>query len=190
MSGQVPEPPELRISDADRDRAIQRLNDAVTEGRLTMPEFEQRMDGVLAARTASEVAPHLADLPAVPAGPEHGELRTTASNIKRTGRWLVPRKLSVHSRAGSVKLDLTDAVVSHPVVELVLEVSAGSTTVVLPRGASVNVDQVELVASTAKVRRVPSSHEPVGTPHLVVTGKQRAGSLLVRHQRRFLRWRW
>lgn len=191
MEGQLPERPEVRISDADRERAVQRLNDALAEGRLTMPEFEQRVDGVLQARTGSEVQPHLADLPGAPVGPEQGELRATASDLKRTGRWLVPRRLSVFSKAGSVKLDLTEAVVAHPVVELVLEVHAGSTTLVLPRGASVYIDQIELVASTAKVRRkVRSSPEPVGTPHVVVTGKQRAGSLVVRHQRRFLRWRW
>ncbi|MGH3679541.1 MAG: DUF1707 SHOCT-like domain-containing protein [Natronosporangium sp.] len=191
MEGQLPERPEVRISDADRERAVQRLNDALAEGRLTMPEFEQRVDGVLRARTGSEVQPHLADLPGTPAGPEHGELRATASDLKRTGRWLVPRRLTVHSKAGSVKLDLTDAVVSHPVVEVVLDVFAGSTKLILPRGASAYIDQVELVASTAKVRRsVPTSPEPVGTPHVVVTGKQHAGSLVVRHQRRFLRWRW
>ncbi|MPZ25374.1 MAG: DUF1707 domain-containing protein [Micromonosporaceae bacterium] len=188
---QLPERAEVRISDADRDRAVQRLHDAVAEGRLTMPEFEQRVDGVLQARTGSEVAPYLADLPATLAGPEHAELRATASDLKRTGRWLVPRRLSVFSKAGSVKLDLTEAVLAHPVVELVVEVHAGSTTVVLPRGASVYVDQIELVASVAKVhRRVQTSPEPVGTPHVVVTGKQRAGKLVVRHQRRFLRWRW
>jgi hypothetical protein len=191
VSGQLPERPEARISDADRERAIQHLGDALAEGRLTMPEFEQRLDGVLPARTASDLAPYLADLPAAPAVPEHAELRAAASSIKRTGRWMVPRRLSVHSKAGSVKLDLTDAVVAHPVVEVALEVYAGSTTLVLPRGASVNVDPVELVASSVKVRsQVPTSTEPVGRPHVVVTGTQRASSLLVRHQRRFLRWRW
>jgi hypothetical protein len=89
-----------------------------------------------------------------------------------------------------VKLDLTEAVISHPVIEVALETTAAKTILVLPAGASVDVDQVEQVASSTKVRKVPTSTEPAGEPHVVVTGKQRAGSLLVRFQRRFLRWRW
>jgi hypothetical protein len=187
--------PELRISDADRERAVHRLQDAVGEGRLTLAEFEERVELVQRARTASELAPHLADLPGlagVPRAPEHKELRVTASTLRRTGRWVVPRRLSVHSRAGSVKLDLTGAVISHRVVEIALEMYAASATLVLPRGASVDCEPVEsgMVASSIKVRGIPTSVEPVGTPHVVVTGKLRAGGLTVRPQRRFLRWRW
>lgn len=45
------EPPEVRISDADRERAVVRLQDAVTEGRLTISEFDERVAGVMRART-------------------------------------------------------------------------------------------------------------------------------------------
>lgn len=184
----------MRISDADRDRAVARLNDAVAEGRLTLAEFEDRVQGVLNARTAAEVAPYLADLPGTtPTAPEHGQLRSTMSSLKRAGRWTVPRRLSVHSKAGSVRLDLTDALIAYPVIEIALEVYAGSTTLIVPEGASVNVEQVEvdMVASTIKVKKkVPTSTEPVGRPHIVISGKQWAGTLVVRHQYRFLRWRW
>jgi uncharacterized protein DUF1707 len=186
----VSESPELRISDTDRERAVQRLQNAVTEGRLTMSEFDERVAGVLRARTGSEVQPYLADLPATRTAPEAGQLKAAMSTIKRTGQWIVPRRLSVNNKAGSVKLDLTDAVIAHPVIEIAIEVYAGSTTLVLPRGASVDVEQVELVASSAKVRKVPTSTEPIGEPHVVVTGKQWAGTVTVRYQRRFLRWRW
>jgi len=189
----LPEKPELRISDADRDRAVERLNQAVADGRLTIAEFDERVSGVLRARTGSEVEPYLADLPAVPgapAAPEYRELKAAMSTLKRTGRWVLPRRLSVRNKAGSVKLDLTDAVIAHPVVEIALEVYAGSTTIVVPQGASVDIEQIELIASSSKVRKVPTSTEPVGQPHVVVTGKQWAGSVVVRHQRRFLRWRW
>jgi Domain of unknown function (DUF1707) len=186
----VSEPPELRISDADRERALQHLQNAVSEGRLTMSEFDERVAGVLRARTGSDLRPYLADLPASRAAPEQGQLRATMSTIKRTGEWVVPRRLSVTNKAGSVKLDLTDAVIGHPVIEIAIEVYAGSTTLVLPRGASVDIEQVELVASSGKVKKVPTSTEPIGEPHVVVTGKQWAGSVTVRHQRRFLHWRW
>lgn len=181
----------MRISDADRDRAVERLNQAVGEGRLSLSEFEERVQGVLSARTAAEVAPYLADLPGgVATAPEQGQLRAAMSNLKRNGRWTVPRRLSVDSKAGNVRLDFTEAVIAHPVVEVALAVYAGTTTLVLPEGASVDVERVEVVASNVKVRDVPTSTDPVGRPHVVVSGKQWAGNLVVRQQRRFLRWRW
>jgi hypothetical protein len=186
--------PELRIADADRERAVQRLNDAVSEGRLSMSEFDERVAGVLRSRTAPELEPYLADLPGsvgYRAAPEHQELRTTMSTLKRTGRWVVPRRLTVHSRAGRVKLDLTDAIISHPVIEVTLQVAAATVTLVLPSGASVDVDRVEPIAGRTRVRRkVTAGSEPVGQPHLVVSGKLWANTLVVRCQRRFLGWRW
>ena len=54
---------ELRISDVDRDRAAAALNTAVSEGRLTWPEHEERLARVYTARTGAELAPLFADLP-------------------------------------------------------------------------------------------------------------------------------
>lgn len=184
---------------------MQRLNDAVTEGRLTMAEFDERVAAVLRARTASEVAPHLADLPGPAAGasgageqpgtavaPAYGEIRTTASTVKRESQWLVPQRLSVNSKAGTVKLDFTEAVIRSRVVELALDVYAGTVVLVLPPEASVNVEGLEagMFASSVKIRKIATSSEPTGHPHIVVSGRQWAGTLLVRQQRRFLHWRW
>lgn len=36
--------PELRASDADRERVAEVLRDALAEGRLDMTEFEERLD--------------------------------------------------------------------------------------------------------------------------------------------------
>ncbi|GAA3614091.1 DUF1707 domain-containing protein [Nonomuraea rosea] len=179
------------MSDADRERLAARLHAAVGEGRLTLEEFEQRLSGVLGARTFGEVEPYVADLPGGPVtahAAERTELRTVASSLKRHGHWVVPRVLRVSAKVGSVKLDFTDAVIPHQVVEIELDVYAGSTTIVLPPGSSVNIDDVELIASPAGVKDVATS--PGYGRHFVVRGKQRAGRLLVRQQRRFWKWRW
>lgn len=187
------DPPEPRLADRDREQAVQRLGQALAEGRLTMDEYDERVAAVLQARTASELAPQLADLPggapATGTALEHGQLRTTMSTIKREGRWVVPRRLHVHSKAGTVKLDLTEAVITHPVIELEVELYAGSVTLLVPDGASVNVEPAEqgMVASTVKVRGVTRSTEPVGEPHVVISGKQWAGTVVVRRRRRFFR---
>ena len=89
-----------------------------------------------------------------------------------------------------MKLDFSDAVIAHRVVEIDLHVTAGWTVLVVPPGASADVDQVVLVASPLHVRGVPASPSAGSGVHFVVRGKQSAGKLTVRHQRRFWRWRW
>lgn len=192
MSGElVPRPPETRLSDVDRERVVERLRGSLGEGRMTLEEFEQRLTGVLSATTFGEVSTYLDDLPGGPVAvsvPDFTELRATAGSVKRRGYWLAPRRLAARVKSGSMRLDFTEAVVAHRTVEIEVAVNSGSVTLVLPPDASVDTDGVELVASSASVRGVPT-HPGTG-PRFVVTGTLHAGRLTVRHQRRFLRWRW
>jgi hypothetical protein len=181
------------MSDSDREAIVARLGTALSEGRLTLEEFEQRVDGVVRARTFGEVQPLVADLPGLtPALAKRDvvELRANAGSIARKGRWIVPKRLVVHSLAGSVKLDMRQAVIDQPVVEIELDVQAGSTKIVLPAGATADIDDVTATAGSAKSKVPPAPEPGSGAPHLLVRGNVSAGSLLVRYERRFLRWRW
>lgn len=53
----------LRVSDADRERVAESLREGCGEGRLRLDELEERLERAYAARTASELAPLVADLP-------------------------------------------------------------------------------------------------------------------------------
>lgn len=71
----------LRIGDAEREQSVAALGRHLGAGRLTMAEFESRLDVVYAARTRGELDEVLADLPASeptrrPAAPS--ESRSTA----------------------------------------------------------------------------------------------------------------
>jgi hypothetical protein len=181
------------MSDSDREGVLARLSTALGEGRLTLAEFEERVDGVLRARTFGEVQPLVADLPSVaPALVKRDvvELRANAGSIARKGRWIVPKRLVVRSKAGSVKLDMRHAVIDDPVVEIELAVQAGSTKIVLPPGATADIDDVTANAGSAKSRVPPAPEAGATAPHLLVRGNVSAGSLLVRYERRFLGWRW
>jgi hypothetical protein len=57
----------LRVSDADRDRAIAELSEHFQAGRLTVDELEDRTGRALQARTAEELAGLFTDLPRRPA---------------------------------------------------------------------------------------------------------------------------
>ena len=56
-------PGDLRVSDADRDRAQAELSEAFRAGRITADEFDQRSGEALRARTGKELTALLADLP-------------------------------------------------------------------------------------------------------------------------------
>ena len=55
--------PQLRVSDADRERAVTKLGEHAAAGRLTHEELEERGDRALAARTNADIDTLFADLP-------------------------------------------------------------------------------------------------------------------------------
>ena len=62
-SGRSFQPGDLRVSDADRDRALSELGEAFRVGRITADEFDQRSGQALHARTGKELTALLTDLP-------------------------------------------------------------------------------------------------------------------------------
>ncbi|MFJ9928339.1 MULTISPECIES: DUF1707 and FHA domain-containing protein [Streptomyces] len=59
----APVPASARLSDAERERALEVLRDGVAKGRLSHDTFVRRMELVLGARHADEIAVLVADLP-------------------------------------------------------------------------------------------------------------------------------
>jgi hypothetical protein len=62
-------PDELRVSDAERASAQERLRRAVGDGQLDLHEFDVRVQSVWAARTRGELVRVTADLPEPPPPP-------------------------------------------------------------------------------------------------------------------------
>jgi len=54
----------MRAADADRDRVVEFLQQAYSEGRLSKDEYDVRMGRALAARTYADLDQLVADLPA------------------------------------------------------------------------------------------------------------------------------
>jgi len=57
--------PNIRASDADRDRAATLLREHHAAGRLTVEEFSDRLDRAFAAKTVGEIDGLLRDLPGI-----------------------------------------------------------------------------------------------------------------------------
>jgi hypothetical protein len=55
--------PDLRVGDAERDAVAARLRESYAQGRLTLDEFNERLDAALAATTERELSQITRDLP-------------------------------------------------------------------------------------------------------------------------------
>ncbi|CAA0078900.1 putative protein [Mycolicibacterium vanbaalenii] len=175
-------PPEMRASDADRAAVTQILEQAVGQGMLSLDEYTERVDVVLAARTRRELDTVIADLPhvrrqAAPAPP--GVLRSWMSSITRKGQWTVPPRLQLVTRMCSTTLDFTSATLQSPVVQIEIDDYFSSSELILPDGATADLNGVDNVGSSTSVK--VGTSPPSNRLHVVVTGRVRFGSLTARH---------
>ncbi|MCG5433769.1 DUF1707 domain-containing protein [Mycobacterium sp. MYCO198283] len=176
----------LRISDADRNGTLRRLHNAVALGLIDIGEFEQRSAQVSAARTHADLNALVDDLPGpgaiVTSAADRVELRGSFGSLKRHGEWMVPTRLALVRRMGSVDLDLTRARFAGPVVVVELDMVRGSVDIRLPDGASASIDDVVVTFGSARDHRADAPAE--GNPHVVFTGRVTWGSLHIRGPRR------
>ncbi|MFD8027223.1 DUF1707 domain-containing protein [Streptomyces sp. NPDC059717] len=192
--GTPPEPhaPDLRASDADRERVVEVLRDAVAEGRLDMEEFEERLEATYKARTYGELAPITRDLPAAgvvaPAvslvkepvesggwaerivGGEGSSASAVAvmSGFQRKGRWTVPKRFNCFAFWGGGEIDLREAYFADREVEINCIAVMGGMSVIVPPGVEVVVRGVGIMGGfDQREEGVPG--DP-GAPRVIVTG--------------------
>jgi hypothetical protein len=179
---------ELRVSDADRNGTLRRLHNAVALGLIDITEFEDRSSRVSYARARSELDSLVGDLPGpgaiVTSAADRVELRGWAGSLKRHGEWMVPTRLALVRRVGSVELDLVKARFAGPVVVVELDMRFGSVEIRLPDGASASIDDVQVYGGSARDRRKNARAD--GAPHVVLTGRVVCGSVVIRGPRRSL----
>jgi len=185
----------IRISDTDRERAAGRLQQALAEGRITLDELEERLTTVYAARYAADLRPPFADLPGddivaapPPAAPPARPLvlRSGAGSLRRSGTWTVPSSIRVQTVLGSVLLDFAGTTLP-PMVDVTLELGAGSARLLLPDGATADVDG--MVSAMGSIRSRVGSIPVPGRTHFRVHGRSAMGSVTVRHRYRFAGFR-
>ena len=92
--------------DADRSKAIVTLRDATVEGRLTLDEFADRVERAELARTDTELAEIVADLPSAGVADLPVKHGAWFSRLTRGGRWELSPQSKVVSVCGTVELDL------------------------------------------------------------------------------------
>jgi hypothetical protein len=209
-SGGVTSARDLRVSDAEREHVVGLLQRATGAGLLDLDEFTRRVDAALAARTRGELNVVLLDLPGVthperpaqlpvhraparpvaqqPASTDTGsgsEVRNMLSSVRRSGEWDVPARLVVRTTLGSTELDFTSARIPHEVVEIDMDVVAGSVEMRVPDGSRIDRTSLTVTLGSVEDRSRPGPDGVV----FRLSGAVRAGSVEIKPPKRSGWWR-
>jgi Domain of unknown function (DUF1707) len=195
---------DLRVSDDERHHVVSLLEKATGRGLIDLDEFTTRVDTALAARTRAELNAVLVDLPGLvhpegrvhPSAPAHRPsarpatsggtgpvLTAELGSVTRKGSWEVPAHLRVNIALGSADLDFTEAEIPHDVVEIDVNVTAGSVELRLPENARLERDEVHAVLGSIEEKRRGGDGSG---PLFVLRGQVRAGSLEIKGPRKRL----
>ncbi|MCR8579127.1 DUF1707 domain-containing protein [Streptomyces sp. Isolate_219] len=172
------EEPQPRISEDDRDSALRRLQHAFAEGHISHEDMDERLHRVLSATSRSELDAALASLPL---DDSNAVIAAAGGRIKRRGAWRVPRNFKVESAFGRLNLDLSRAIIEHPVIDIELLLGTGRATITVPRDAIVNVDGLHTAWKDTDYRANQQARP--GGPKIRISGTMGYGRLKIRHAR-------
>jgi hypothetical protein len=194
----VPEPRNLRASDADRESVANVLREAAGDGRLTMDELDERLDAVYAAKTYAELEPITHDLPAAGAAPAPAPSRPalrdrarfggepTSSGavailggFSRKGDWVVPKEFTAFLLMGGGEIDLRDARFTQREVTIHIVAILGGCEVIVPEDATVYVTGIGILGAFEHSDAGPGS--PDG-PVITINGVALLGGVDVKRK--------
>ncbi|NRQ32261.1 DUF1707 and DUF2154 domain-containing protein [Nonomuraea sp. NN258] len=182
---------QVRASDQDRERVAETLRVALTEGRITLEELNERVAGAYTARTLGDLDDMIADLPRQETPPPlvrlpepDLRLHTGSGRVEQVGRWQVPERISAAAgRWGKVRIDFTRADCAHREVLLDVEITSwfGDIVVLVPRGWRVRDEDVVRRWLGAVHNHPPKPPAPDGVT-VRLTGYVQTGDVWVRYR--------
>jgi hypothetical protein len=187
---------ELRASHDDRDRVVELLRVAAGDGRLTAEELDERLEVAMTARTYGELARLVSDLPdspdvagaPVPRVKDVVRLNCRSGQTVKDGRWVVPQRMELKVTSGHIKLDFTEAVITHSSLQIDAEVRSGHVILITKPGIVVDTDDVTVSSGHIKIRAPWGSDGPE-VLRIDVAGKVGSGHLIARPPYRTF-WQW
>ena len=149
------EVPDIRASDADRERTAQVLRASGANGQLTVDELDERVEAAYAAKTRGELERLVEDLGATRDRPADVPVRpgddgthwvvSVMGGSDRRGRWRLGRTCTVVNVMGGSDLELNDAEFAADVVDLRIFSLMGGSDVWVPEGLDVEVSEFALM---------------------------------------------
>lgn len=156
----------VRVSDADRERAVASMREHLVEGRLSLEEFTQRMASAYEATTTTDLAVLQRDLPEAPPGERKRSavrfLVAIFGGARRAGSLRVRQRVFCLAVFGGVTLDLRGALIEGDEVNVQAIAAFGGVDVIVPEG--VEVDLTGLAIFGAKETRGKTGRLRPGAP--------------------------
>lgn len=168
----LPSGPALRER---REHTIKVLVDQFAQDRLTLEEFEQRLDRAHNAGKLEDLDHLIADLkvPATPsavapapaqAAPheirESQNLIAIMGGVERRGRWTPARKIRLLALMGGADLDFREAQFGPGVTELELVCIMGGCDIIVPPGLAIDADGFAFMGGFEHLEHRPAVTSP------------------------------
>ena len=167
------------------------LNAALSDGRLTAQEHDERVEAALSARTLGDLAGLTTDL-VMPGGQpirlhDEGAISALFRKESRGGRWVVPPVVTVNVVGGEMTLDFREAILSDRHTVLQAHVAGGTLRVFVPDGVTVTVEGT-MVFGRQKGAAASSVPPPLDAPLIEVRALALLGEILVKTPPKPRRW--
>src|ERR1700735_3707760 len=186
-----------RAADADREAVADQLRIAAGDGRIDLAEREGRLPQAYAAKTYGQLQVLVADLPAVAITgdalpePDTLVLKTKAPNLKQSGQWTVPQRITAESTTGFITIDFTGASCAHREVAVEATTRSGWIRLLLPDGWAARISPSSTNTSHIS-NKAPETAAP-GAPTVIGTGQRLSGYLKITQRHANVGkgwWRW
>ena len=188
MSNLSPRESAMRASDDDRIQVAQLLSEAASHGRLTIDEYETRLNKAYAAKSYDQLDRLTYDLPEAmeyrrrkskPA--PSTMLLAILSGFERRGRWYVPGRMTTFTLFGGGVVDLRYADFTSADVEIHAYSILGGQSILLPLEVSVVIQVHGLMGGFD--HKVEGSGVP-GAPRVTIKGFSLWGGIGIKRRKR------
>ncbi|WP_129841902.1 DUF1707 domain-containing protein [Streptomyces sp. RFCAC02] len=166
---------DLRASDAERERAVERIREAVAQGCLQLSELEERLDAAYRATTRGDLERVTRDLPepdgrgalVVDEKPTSRSAIAVFGGFDRAGEWVVPERFVTVSVFGGGRVDLSRARFTARETRVYACALWGGGEIVVPEDVEVEVRGFGFFGMFGKGARRRAAP---GAPRIVIRG--------------------
>jgi uncharacterized protein DUF1707 len=168
------------VSPASRERVVQDLAEHFAQDRLTLPEYERRVELAYRADSADALRDLTKDLapqppvrvsapaPLTAAGDASPQAWTAKkrtffalmSGVIRKGKWHVPASSKAIAIMGGVSLDLREATLTAPVTDIYIFAFMGGVEVIVPPDVRLESDGFAIMGGFEDQLKEPASRDP------------------------------
>ena len=161
------------VSPASREQVVQDLAEHFAQDRLTLPEYERRVELAYRAGSADALRDLLNDLTppatvaaadqtrvAVQAGTKAKNFLALMSGVVRRGTWTVPARIRAFACMGGIGLDLRDAKLTAPVTDIWVFALMGGVEIIVPPDVRLESDGFAIMGGFEDQLKEAASNDP------------------------------